>query len=292
MRGGSDRQSPTAILMLSCPDRVGLVAAVAEVLATHGGNIVHADQHTDQEEGVFFQRVEFELDGFALDRNEILPALGPLLERYEMDHRLRFSDEVPRLAVLVSRQPHCLYDLLARWRTGELQADIPLVVSNHPDHADSAEHFGVEYRHLPVTPETKPAQEAAMLALLEQHDVEVIVLARYMQILSGNFVARYPDRIINIHHSFLPAFAGGRPYHQAYDRGVKIDRRHRALRQRRARRRADHRPGRRAGEPPRHRRRPRPQGPRPSRRSCSRGRYAPHLGGRVLVYGNKTVVFE
>lgn len=283
--------SPTAILMLSCPDRIGLVAAVAEFVSRHHGNIVHADQHTDQEEGVFFQRIEFELDGFALRRDEILPELQPLVDHYEMEHRLQFSDEVPRIAVLVSRQSHCMYDLLARWGTGELQAEIPLVVSNHPDHALVAEHFGVEYHHLPVTPDTKPDQEAAMLALLRQHDIDIVVLARYMQILSGSFVEQYPNRIINIHHSFLPAFAGGRPYHQAYDRGVKI-----------------------IGVTAHYVTPGLDEGPiidqdvaRVSHRDTvadlvRKGRdlekvvlaraVRTHLTGRVLVYGNKTVVFE
>jgi formyltetrahydrofolate deformylase len=213
---------PTATLLLSCPDRPGLVAAVAEFVFKRGGNIVHADQHTDAEEGIFFQRVEFGLDGFALARDNIGPEFAELADRFEMGVQLRFSDDVPRVALMVSREPHCMYDLLARWRSGELPADIPLVISNHPDHADAADHFGVAYHHLPVSPETKPEQEAAVLALLDDHAIDVVVLARYMQILSADFVAHYPNRIINIHHSFLPAFAGGRPYHQAHQRGVKI----------------------------------------------------------------------
>jgi formyltetrahydrofolate deformylase len=213
---------PTATLLLSCPDRPGLVAAVAEFVFRGGGNIVHADQHTDAEEGIFFQRVEFGLDEFALARDDIAPAFAELADRYEMRVQLRFSDDVPRVALMVSREPHCMYDLLARWRSGELPADIPLVISNHPDHADAADHFGVAYHHLPVTPETKPEQEAAILALLDDHAIDLVVLARYMQILSADFVEHYPNQIINIHHSFLPAFAGGRPYHQAHQRGVKI----------------------------------------------------------------------
>jgi formyltetrahydrofolate deformylase len=213
---------PTATLLLSCPDRPGLVAAVADFVFARNGNIVHADQHTDAEEGIFFQRVEFALDGFQLARDDIAPAFAELAGRFDMRVQLRFSDDVPRVALLVSREPHCMYDLLARWRGGELPADIPLVVSNHPDHADAAEHFGVAYHHLPVTPDTKLEQEAAVLRLLDEHDVDVVVLARYMQILSADFVARYQNQIINIHHSFLPAFAGGRPYHQAHQRGVKI----------------------------------------------------------------------
>jgi formyltetrahydrofolate deformylase len=283
--------SPTAILMLSCRDQIGLVAAVAEFVARHHGNIIHADQHTDQEEGVFFQRIEFELDGFALPREEILPGLRPLAERYEMHCRLQFSDAVPRIAVLVSHQSHCMYDLLGRWSTGELQAEIPVVISNHPDHAVAAEHFGVDYHHLPVTPATKPEQEAAMAALLDRYEIDVVVLARYMQILSASFVERYQNQIINIHHSFLPAFAGGRPYHQAYDRGVKI-----------------------VGVTAHYVTAALDQGPiidqdvvRVSHRDTvddlvRKGRdlekvvlaraVRAHLAGRVLVYGNKTVVFD
>ena len=212
----------TATLLLSCPDQKGLVATMAEWVYRHDGNIVHADQHTDASESVFFQRIEFELEGFDLDRAEIVPALSPLLERFAMRCDVRFSDERPKVAVLVSKQAHCMYDLLARWRMGELEAEIPLVISNHPDHADVAAHFDVEFAHLPVTPESRIEQESAMLALLVEHDIDLVVLARYMQVLSAGFVAKYPNRIINIHHSFLPAFAGGRPYHQAHDRGVKL----------------------------------------------------------------------
>ena len=212
----------TATLLLSCPDQKGLVATMADWVYRHDGNIVHADQHTDASESVFFQRIEFELEGFDLDRAEIVPALSPLLERFAMRCDVRFSDERPKVAVLVSKQAHCMYDLLARWRMGELEAEIPLVISNHPDHADVAAHFDVEFAHLPVTPESRIEQESAMLALLAEHDIDLVVLARYMQVLSAGFVAKYPNRIINIHHSFLPAFAGGRPYHQAHDRGVKL----------------------------------------------------------------------
>ena len=212
----------TATLLLSCPDQKGLVATMAEWVYRHDGNIVHADQHTDASESVFFQRIEFELEGFDLDRAQIVRALSPLLERFAMRCDVRFSDERPKVAVLVSKQAHCMYDLLARWRMGELDAEIPLVISNHPDHADVAAHFDVDFAHLPVTPESRIEQESAMLALLAEHDIDLGVLARYMQVLSAGFVAKYPNRIINIHHSFLPAFAGGRPYHQAHDRGVKL----------------------------------------------------------------------
>jgi formyltetrahydrofolate deformylase len=211
----------TATLLLSCPDQKGLVAAVSAFIYENDGNIIHADQHTDQEERVFVQRVEWMLDGFGVGRDGIAGAFAPIAERFGMQWRLRFSDAVPRMAVFVSRQAHCLYDLLARWKTGELQADIPLVVSNHPDLAGVAGDFGVDFAHLPVASD-KAAQEAAARAQLDEYRIDVVVLARYMQILSPEFVAAYPERIINIHHSFLPAFAGARPYHQAHERGVKV----------------------------------------------------------------------
>jgi formyltetrahydrofolate deformylase len=212
----------TAVLLISCRDQKGLVAAVSDFLFRHEGNIIHADQHTDREEGVFLQRVEFELRGFALPRDRIGKAFAEVADRFDMRWSLRFSDEVPRLALLVSRMPHCFYDLLARWRLGEFHAEIPLVISNHDDAGQIADEFGIPFRVLPVTPATKAEQETRMLDLLGTERVDLIVMARYMQILSDAVVARYPNRIINIHHSFLPAFAGGRPYHQAHERGVKI----------------------------------------------------------------------
>ena len=212
----------TAVLLLSCPDQKGLVAGVADFIYRHGGNIIHADQHTDPEEGTFLQRVEWELNGFGVPREEIGGAFEPIARRFDMSWSLQFSDHVARTAVFVSKQAHCMYDLLARQRMGELPTEIPLVVSNHETLGPVAESFGIEYAHLPVTRETKAEQEAKTLALLEERRVDLIVLARYMQIVSEDFVRRYPRRIINIHHSFLPAFAGARPYHQAHERGVKI----------------------------------------------------------------------
>jgi formyltetrahydrofolate deformylase len=212
----------TATLLISCRDQKGLVASVSDFLYRHDGNIVHADQHTDQEEIVFLQRVEWELEGFALPREGIAEAFSPLAERFGMEWSLRFSDYRPSVAVFVSKLPHCMYDLLARWRLGELRAEIPVVVSNHPDHAAIAESFGVPYRAFEMTAEAKPFEEARIAALMEEEKIDVVVLARYMQVLSERFVSRYPNRIINIHHSFLPAFAGARPYHHAHERGVKI----------------------------------------------------------------------
>ena len=212
----------TARLLLSCPDQRGLVARVAEFVWRLGGDVTHADQHTDEQAKVFFQRVEFLLDGVDMDRHELAMQFGRLAETCAMSWRVRYSDEPRRVAILVSRQGHCLYDLLARWRAGELPAEIVAVISNWGDHAEAAEHFGVPFHELPVTASTRPAQEAALLALLGRYQVELVVLARYMPILSPALTDPYEGRIINIHHSFLPAFAGGRPYAQAHERGVKL----------------------------------------------------------------------
>lgn len=211
-----------AVLLITCPDRPGLVAAVANFVTGHGGNIVHADQHTDDVTQVFFQRVEFDLAGLTLARDDIADAFAPVAATHGMHYRVAFTDEVPRAAVLTSREPHCLTDLLARWAAREIPTDVRLVVSNHPDHESVAAFYGVPYHHLPVTATTKPAQEAQLRALLEAECVDLVILARYMQILSDDFVAHYPSRIVNIHHSFLPAFLGARPYHQAHERGVKV----------------------------------------------------------------------
>ena len=210
------------VLLLSCPDQRGIVAAVAEFLVSHNGNIVHAEQHTDDVERVFFQRVEFEVDGLDLDRDEILRAFGPVAERFAMSAELRFTDRRPRVAILASKQPHCLFDLLSRWRSGELPAEVVAVIDNHPDHAALVGHLGLPYHHLPVEPGRKDEQERRVLELLAHHEVDLVVLARYMQILSPTIVDAYPSRIINIHHSFLPAFVGANPYRQAHDRGVKV----------------------------------------------------------------------
>jgi formyltetrahydrofolate deformylase len=217
-----NQNAVTAVLLLSCSDQKGLVAAVSDFVYRNNGNITHADQHTDLEKGVFLQRVEWELADFGIARDEISEAFRPMAERFQMTWSLHFSDYVPRMAMFVSKLPHCMYDLLARWRMGEFRADIPLVISNHPDLRSIAEDFEVDYECLPISRETKAAQEKRAIEKLEEQRIDLIVLARYMQILSEGFVNRYPNRIINIHHSFLPAFAGARPYHQAHERGVKI----------------------------------------------------------------------
>ncbi|MBI2935638.1 MAG: formyltetrahydrofolate deformylase [Chloroflexi bacterium] len=212
----------TAVLLLSCPDQKGLVATVADFIYRNNGNIVHADQHTDAEEGIFLQRIEWELEGFRIPRGGIGKAFEPVARRFGMTWSLKFSDYRARIAILVSKQAHCVYDLLARQRMGEFQAEIPLIMSNHPDLKPVAEDFGVEYRCFPLGPRTRVAQEQQVMATLEEYRIDLVVLARYMRVLSEEFVDRYPSQIINIHHSFLPAFAGASPYRQAHQRGVKI----------------------------------------------------------------------
>ncbi|MCS6786194.1 MAG: formyltetrahydrofolate deformylase [Thiobacillaceae bacterium] len=212
----------TAVLLVSCPDRKGLVAAIANFLYQHDANILHADQHQDAEAGLFLMRVEWDLAGFDLGLHRFGEAFAPVAAQYELRWELKLSSVKPRMAIFVSRQDHCLADLLYRWQAGELYCEVPLVISNHPDTHWLAEAYQVPFHHLPVTRETKAEVEAAQLALLEAHRVDFVVLARYMQVLSPAFVARYPNRIINIHHSFLPAFDGARPYERAYARGVKL----------------------------------------------------------------------
>jgi formyltetrahydrofolate deformylase len=219
----ADPANASAILLIHCPDNKGIVATVSEFIYRNNGNITALAQHVDQDQQVFFMRIEWELDGFIIPDDKIGEYFDTLIaKKYDMQWQLHFSSEVPRLAIFVSRQPHCLYDLLARWKSGELEVAIPLIVSNHEDLRPVAEQFGVDFHHFAICGDTKGEQEEAQLELLAQHRVECIVLARYMQILSAEFIGRYRNRIINIHHSFLPAFPGARPYHSAYERGVKI----------------------------------------------------------------------
>jgi formyltetrahydrofolate deformylase len=215
----------TAILLLSCPDTKGLVAAIAEFVYRHNGNILHADEHADEELNLFLMRVEFDPADFDLDLADFGRHFSPIAERFRMRWRLAQSAHRPKMAILVSKYNHCLVDLLYRHQSGELRCDIPVIVSNHPDNRPIAEFYGIPYETVPVPPgpaENKREAEQQILRLLRQHDPDFIVLARYMQILSGEFVNVYPHRIINIHHSFLPAFVGAKPYHQAFQRGVKI----------------------------------------------------------------------
>jgi formyltetrahydrofolate deformylase len=214
--------SASAVLLISSPDQKGLVARITDFVYRRNGNILHSDEHIDEEAGLFLMRIEWDLTGFALARHEIRPAFEPLAQELKLDWELRFSDEVPKSAILVSKYDHCLYDILFRHRSGELRADFGVIISNHPDLRHLAEYFGIEFLVFPVTKETKAAQEALIIEELRRREIEFIVLARYMQILTAHFVDAYPNRIINIHHSFLPAFAGSQPYHQAHRRGVKL----------------------------------------------------------------------
>ncbi len=217
------KSRPSAQLLIHCPDRKGLIAAVTDFIARNDGNILDLDQHVDATRGVFFMRVEWELDRFRLSREAIADAFQTECGKpFSMRWKLHFSDEMPRMALFCSRLSHCLYDVLARCQSGEWRVEIPLIVSNHEDLRPVADSFGIPFHLVPVTPETKAEAEVRQLTLLRDYRVDFVVLARYMQILSADFISRYPERIINIHHSFLPAFAGARPYHQAHDRGVKI----------------------------------------------------------------------
>ena len=210
-----------ATLSVSCPDRKGLVAALSTLLYDHGANILQSQQHVDRAENRFFERIHFDLADVDISRNQLEDLLRIECGRYEMDWRILYGDRRCRVAIFVSKIEHCLWDLLIRHRLGELCCDIALIISNHPDLAGVAKQFGVPYHVFAIDKQTKRSQEEAECALLAEERIDLIVLARYMQILSDDFIERYPERIINIHHSFLPAFAGARPYQQAYQRGVK-----------------------------------------------------------------------
>jgi formyltetrahydrofolate deformylase len=211
-----------ATLLVACPDRKGIVASLAQVLYGHGANILDSDQHTDPVAGLFFQRIRFDLSTLTTDKVALEHGIREVGERFAMEWRLAYEHQVRRVAILASKQEHCLYDLLIRYRGGELACEVAMVVSNHTEAAPIARHFDVPFHHLPVTPESRPEQELAIQALLDEAKIDLVVLARYMQILSPALVARYPGRIINIHHSFLPAFVGANPYRQAFVRGVKL----------------------------------------------------------------------
>ena len=212
----------SAILLIACPDRRGIVAAMANFVFEHGGNILHADEHADEESNLFLMRIEFDPSGFDVPLDEISKHFAPIAQKFEMNWRLARSDHRPKMIILVSKYDHCLVDLLYRHHSGELTCDIPLIISNHPDNKPIAEFYKIPYETIPVTKENKQTAEARILSLVRHHDPDFMVLARYMQILSNEFVKQYPQRIINIHHSFLPAFVGAKPYHQAFERGVKL----------------------------------------------------------------------
>lgn len=283
--------STLATLLVSCPDRRGIVAALAQVLYGHGANILDSDQHTDTVAGLFFQRLRVDLAELMTDRVALERSVTELSERFQMEYRLLYQAQRKRIALFVSKYDHCLYDLLLRQRAGELSGDIAAVISNHPDLGAVAAQFGVPFHVFEKTPQTKLAQEQAERALLAELGVDLVVLARYMQVMSASFCEAFPQRVINIHHSFLPAFVGGKPYHQAYARGVKL-----------------------IGATAHYATAVLDEGPiieqdvvRASHRDAvedlvRKGRdlekvvlaraVRSHLDDRVLVYGNKTVVFE
>jgi formyltetrahydrofolate deformylase len=213
---------PTAVLLISCPDQKGLVAEVSSFIYRHGGNIVHAEQHIDVPQGIFFHRIEWELNGFGLSAEEVESAFGRIAEHFRMSWRLSYSEKKYRVAIFVSKYDHCLVDLLYRHKIGELPLHVVAVLSNHPDLESLVRGHGVPFFVFPITPLTKESQETRELDLLRELNTELLVLARYMQVLTSRFVQAYPNRIINIHHSFLPAFIGKQPYNQAYERGVKL----------------------------------------------------------------------
>ena len=213
----------TAKLLLHCPDKPGILAEVTDFITVNKGNIIYLDQYVDHVENIFFMRIEWELESFLVPQEKIEDYFETLYaQKYGMSFRLYFSDVKPRMAIFVSKMSHCLFDLLARYTAGEWNVEIPLIISNHPDLQHVAERFGIPFHLFPITKETKEEQEKKEMELLAKHKVNFIVLARYMQVISEKMIDAYPKRIINIHHSFLPAFAGAKPYHAAFERGVKI----------------------------------------------------------------------
>ena len=213
----------TAKLLLHCPDKPGILAEVTDFITVNKGNIIYLDQYVDHVENIFFMRIEWELKNFLIPQEKIEDYFATLYaQKYEMFFRLYFSDTKPRMAIFVSKMSHCLFDLLARYTAGKWNVEIPLIISNHPDLQHVAERFGIPFYLFPITKETKEEQEKKEMELLAKHKVNFIVLARYMQVISERMIDAYPNRIINIHHSFLPAFVGAKPYHAAFERGVKI----------------------------------------------------------------------
>ncbi len=213
----------TAKLLLHCPDKPGILAEVTDFITVNKGNIIYLDQYVDHVENIFFMRIEWELKDFLVPQEKIEDYFATLYaQKYEMNFRLYFSDTKPRMAIFVSKMSHCLFDLLARYTAGEWNVEIPLIISNHPDLQHVAERFGIPFHLFPISKETKEEQEKKEMELLAKHKITFIVLARYMQVISEQMINAYPNRIINIHHSFLPAFVGAKPYHAAFERGVKI----------------------------------------------------------------------
>lgn len=212
----------SAVLLVSCPDAKGEVATIGDFVYRHNGNILHADEHADEESGLFLMRVEFDPKDFDIDLADFGKHFSPIAEKFQMNWRLAQSSHRRCMIILVSKYDHCLVDLLYRHRSGELACDIPLIISNHADNQPIADFYKIPYTVIAIAKENKGQAEEQIRSLIEDHHADFMVLARYMQILSNDFVSRYPQRIINIHHSFLPAFMGARPYHQAFERGVKL----------------------------------------------------------------------
>lgn len=213
----------TAILLIYCPDKQGILAAVTEFLNENRGNIIYLDQHVDHEEGIFYMRVEWELEKFLIPSEKIADYFATLIaHKFAIKFSLHFSDQRPRMAVFVSKMPHCLFDILSRYTAGEWEAEIPVIISNHETLRPVAQRFGIDFHLIEKNSTNKAEQEQKELEILKHYNIDFVVLARYMQVLSDQFVSCYPNRIINIHHSFLPAFAGAKPYHAAHERGVKI----------------------------------------------------------------------
>jgi len=211
-----------AILLISCPDQRGITASVTEFIYMNNGNIVHADQHIDEQNDTFFMRIEWSLEGLNINRDKIEEAFRPIANKFQMVWELSFTDQRPRVAIFVSRHLHCLVDLLYRHKAGQLACDFPLIISNHDTLKPIARQFDIDFYHFPIDKENKAEQEKQEIELLKKHNIDFVVLARYMQILSKDFISHFPNKVINIHHSFLPAFAGAKPYHAAHERGVKI----------------------------------------------------------------------
>ena len=213
----------TATMLIHCPDEKGIILSVTNYISRNNGNIVDLDQHVDSEQKIFFMRVEWTLSDFNIPRENIGAHFGSeVAQKYQMQYTIHFRDEKIRMALMVSKMDHCFNDILSRYKSGELNVEIPVIISNHPDMEETANRFGIPYHYIPVSKQTKVEQEKMQLQLLSDHNIDFVVLARYMQILSENFIKDYSNRIINIHHSFLPAFPGAKPYHSAHERGVKI----------------------------------------------------------------------
>lgn len=213
----------TATMLIYCPDEKGIILSVTNYISTNNGNIVDLDQHVDSEQKIFFMRVEWTLSDFNIPRENIGTHFGSeVAQKYQMQYTVHFRDEKIRMALMVSKMDHCFNDILSRYKSGEWNVEIPLIISNHPEMEETANRFGIPYHYIPVSKQTKVEQEKKQLQLLSDNKIEFVVLARYMQILSENFIKDYSNRIINIHHSFLPAFPGAKPYHSAHERGVKI----------------------------------------------------------------------